>query len=330
VAPSVSIVVPTYQRRDSLMRLLDALAAQTHPLDDLEVIVVDDGSTDGTREALIAARTPYRLRGLSQPNSGAGAARNLAVSQSRGRIVVFFDDDVVPDAGAVAAHVAAHRRAPDTVVVGPMLPATTWRRPAWIEWEETKLVEQYRAMLAGLYECTPRQFFTANASIERQRFLDAEGFDPRFARAEDVEFGYRLRDLGASFIFEPAARVTHYPQRTFASWRRTPYQYGRGDVVMWRDKGHQALELAYLEFHRRHALNRSLARACVGRPVPFAAATIVLRGVVRAADALRMRVVAQSALSALFNLLYWQGVNDELGGPAELWRSVAAFGGAMA
>lgn len=322
--------MPTYQRRDSLARLLDALAAQTHPLDDLEVLVVDDGSTDGTRETLIAARTPYRLRHFAQSNSGAGAARNLGVAQARGSIVVFFDDDVVPDMGAVAAHVAVHRTAPDTVVIGPMLPATGWGRPAWIRWEEAKLLQQYDAMLAGVYACTPRQFFTANASIERRRFLDAGGFDPAFARAEDVELGYRLRDLGSRFAFEPGARVTHYPRRTFASWRRTPYQYGRGDVAMHRDKGHQALELAYLEFHRRHVLNRSLARACVGRRVPFAATTVVLRGLVRAGDALGAQGIAASALSALFNLLYWQGVNDELGGRTELWRSIAAFAEATA
>ncbi len=322
--PSVSVVVPTYQRRDSLARLLDALAAQTHPAEDLEVIVVDDGSTDGTRGALLAARPPYRLRHFAQANHGPGAARNLGVAQARGALVVFFDDDVVPDVDAVAAHVAAHRAALDTVVVGPMLPPAGWRRPPWIRWEEDKLLEQYRAMIAGVYACTPRQFFTANASLERCRFLESGGFDAAFARAEDVELGYRLRNLGSRFAFEPRARVTHYPRRTFASWQRTPYQYGRGDVAMHRDKGHQALSLACREFHRRHALNRFIARVCVGRPLTFGAATLALRGLVRATDVVGLRGVASSALSALFNLLYWQGVTDELGGRDVMWRSVAS------
>jgi GT2 family glycosyltransferase len=326
----VSVVVPTYQRRDGLVRLLDALAAQTHPADDLEVIVVDDGSTDGTDHTLRAARPPYRLRHFKQANSGPGAARNLGVAQARGELIVFFDDDVVPDRSAITAHVAAHRVAANTVVIGPMLPPGSWPRPAWIRWEEDKLLQQYSAMLVGAYACTPRQFFTANASIERRRFVDAGGFDPTFARAEDVELGYRLRDLGSRFAFDPRAAVTHYPRRTFASWRRTPYQYGRGDVAMQRDKGHEALGLAFGEFHRRHVLNRTLARLCVGRWPAFVTTTLVLRAIVHASDTLRIHRAARAALSALFNLLYWQGVADELGSRKAVWRSVAAQSGATA
>jgi GT2 family glycosyltransferase len=322
--------VPTYQRRESLVRLLDALAAQTHPLADIEVIVVDDGSADGTREHLAAARPPYRLRHFTQPNSGPGAARNLGVVHARGALIVFFDDDVVPDRGAIAAHVAAHRAAPDTVVIGPMLPPGARPRPAWIRWEEDKLLEQYSAMIAGAYACTPRQLFTANASLERRHFIRAGGFDPTFARAEDVELGYRLHDQGSSFAFEPRAAVVHHPRRTFASWRRTPYQYGRGDVAMQRDKGHEALQLAFWEFHRRHVLNRVLARLCVGRPPAFVPTTLGLRALVLVSDALRVRGIARSALSALFNLLYWQGVADALGSRDEVWRSVASHAEAAA
>jgi glycosyltransferase involved in cell wall biosynthesis len=329
-APTVSVVVPTYQRRESLTRLLEALGAQSHPLDDFEVIVVDDGSADGTGDYLAAVRPEYEFRHFWQRNSGPGAARNLGVVHARGALVVFFDDDVVPDANAIAAHVAAHRAAPDTVVIGPMLPPRVWPRPSWIRWEEEQLLQQYNAMIAGVYACTPRQLFTANASLERRSFLQAGGFDPTFARAEDVELGYRLRDRGSRFAFEPRAAVVHYPQRTFASWRRTPYQYGRGDVAMHRDKGHQALELAFWEFHRRHPLNRALARLCVGRPLAFAATTLSLRAMVRVTDALSARRVARAALSALFNVLYWQGVADALGSRDDVWRSVASQAGSAA
>lgn len=320
--------MPTYQRRESLRRLLHALEDQIHPLGEFEVIVVDDGSTDGTREWLATAEAPYHLRWIGQPHAGPGAARNAGVSEARGTIVVFFDDDVVPAHDAISWHVAAHRASPDTVVIGPMLPPRGWPRPSWIRWEEQRLLAQYRAMEAGEYECTPRQLFTANASIERERLVAAGGFDPAFARAEDVELGYRLRELGSRFAFESRARVVHYPTRTFGSWQRTPYQYGRGDVAMEREKGHQALGLAFWEFASRHPLNRALARLCVGRGLPFAAVTAALRGVIVLANAVGLHALAEHPLSALFNLLYWQGVNDALGGRDIVWRSLEATRGA--
>lgn len=322
--PIVSVVIPTYGRRASLERLLEALDHQARPSGDFEVIVVDDGSVDGTREWLAAYRPGFALRVLTQTHAGPGAARNRGVAAARSDLVVFFDDDVVPDADALEAHIEAHRGRPDTVVIGPMLPPSRWRRPAWIRWEEDRLLEQYRALDAGAYPCTPRQFFTANASIERSVFLAAGGFDVTFDRAEDVELGYRLRSRGASFVYEPRARVVHYPRRTFASWRRTPYRYGRGDVAMDRDKGHEALGLAFLEFQKRHPLNRTLAHWCVGRPVAFATLTLALRAIVRAGDQVGERRFTDRALSALFNLLYWQGVSDALGGRDEVWRQLSA------
>jgi GT2 family glycosyltransferase len=178
-------------------------------------------------------------------------------------------------------------------------------------------------MIAGEFECTPRQFYTANASLRRGRFLAAGGFDSTFKRAEDVELAYRMRDQGARFVFHPRAIVQHYAERTFEAWCRTPYQYGRYDVVMHREKGHEALPCAAHEFHSRHPLTRVLARACVGRPRLVSSAVVALRAVSGAADRLGQPGAARLALSGIFNLLYWQGVCDEFGGPAPVWQTVA-------
>jgi GT2 family glycosyltransferase len=290
---------------------------------DFEVVVVDDGSTDGTLGWLETVSTPFTLRPIGQSHGGPAAARNRGVAEARGALILFVDDDVVPDAALIASHAFAHTVAGESVVIGPMLPPDRWRRPAWIRWEEAKLVAQYEAMRLGRYPCTPRQFFTANASLARSTFIASGGFDNRFGRAEDVELGYRLRDAGLRFVFEPRAKVWHYPHRSFASWRRTPYEYGRSDVAMDHDKGHEALGLAYREFHGRHPLNRALARGCVGRPAAFATVTVLLRAAVRVADTVGADRPAAAALSALFNLLYWQGVSDALGGRHAVWRSVA-------
>jgi GT2 family glycosyltransferase len=317
----VSVIIPTFNRRASLARLIDALAAQAYPADRLEVLVVDDGSTDGTPDWVRTVHFPFPLRLIEQAHAGPGAARNRGVAEGGGELILFLDDDVAPDPGLISAHVTRHRAARDTVVIGPMLPPSDWPRPSWIRWEERKLVAQYRALDAGTLECTHRQFYTGNASLPRDWFVAARGFDPSFVRAEDVELGFRLSELGVRFAFEPSARVRHYAHRSFAAWRRIPYQYGQADVAM-RDKGHWVLKLAFADFHRRNLVSRGVARFCVGSGARVGGARVLLGGIVRAADAIGLESVASASLSVLFNLLYWQGVSDGLGGPDKVWNAI--------
>jgi len=327
--PLVSVIVPTYERCAGLQRLLLSLVEQTVAPDCFEVVVVNDGSRDGTDQMLATIQTPYRLRVVEQANAGPAAARNVGVQCAEGRLIVFLDDDVVPLPELLAAHIEAHGDADDLVVVGPMSPPPDGSRPVWIRWEERQLLKQYEAMRIGLFACTPRQFYTGNASVPRERLLAAGGFDDRFKRAEDVELAFRLWALGARFLFEPRADVLHYASRTFASWMRTPYQYGRYDVVMGREKGITTFEIACHEFERRHVWNRRLSRACVGRfwrrPAMFGLFVAAL-----VADAIGLETAASFALSAIFNLQYWQGASDELGGPAPVWQAVAEPAGVRA
>lgn len=322
--PAISVVVASYNRRAGLEQLLRALAVQTCAASRFEVVVVDDGSTDGTSDLLARIAVPFSLRGLSQENKGPAAARNLGVAHARGRIVLFLDDDVVPARGLLAAHELAHGDATNRVVIGPMLPPpTTWKQPAWDRWDAEQLQKQYRAMRDGLFACSPRQFYTANASVQRVSFQAAGGFDETFRRAEDVELAWRMSQHGAEFRFEPGAEVVHYAARTFQSWRRNAYQYGRYDVMMERDKAIPAFRIACREFHDRRTANRWLAWRCVGHTsvrIPTLAGLVTIA---RLADAVRARRVASLALSSIFGVQYWQGASDELGGPVPLRAAIA-------
>ena len=114
--------------------------------------------------------------------------------------------------------------------------------------------------------------------------IRAGGFDPAFKRAEDVELAYRLRDVGMRFVFNPRADVRHYASRSFSAWLRTPYQYGRYDVIMARDKGQETLQCATYEFYERNWLTRAMTRLCVGRPMLFGASMQLMRMAAQAAD----------------------------------------------
>ena len=203
--PTVSVVVPTYDRLPRLRRVLAGLAAQD--LDrPFEVVVVDDGSTDGTDAYLHSGAPPLPIVASTQENRGPGAARNRGVDLATGEIVVFLDDDVIPDPGLVRAHIRSHERhGGKTVVIGPMRNPPDHRMSPWIRWEQAMLAKQYDAMEAGHYDATARQFFTGNASLRREHLLAAGGFDPTLRRAEDVELAYRLADAGLTFVHEPDA-----------------------------------------------------------------------------------------------------------------------------
>ena len=141
---SVTVVIPTHDRLALLHRVLAGLSTQGG---DFEVVVVSDGSTDGTAEYLRGDATPVPVIAIVQANKGPAAARNAGIEHAHGDLVVFLDDDVVPGSGWLKAHVDAHRRlGADRVVVGPMLDAPDHVYSPWVAWEQAMLARQYRAM----------------------------------------------------------------------------------------------------------------------------------------------------------------------------------------
>jgi len=323
-APPLSVVIPTYNRLPHLRRVLDGLARQEGLAHPLEVVVVDDGSTDGTDEWLRSRHVPLPIIAHTQPNRGPAAARNTGVAACSGDLVLFVDDDVVPHPHLVQAHLRHHAGADDKVVIGPMNTPDDVELSAWTRWEQKQLDKQYSALTAGEWPVTPRQFYTGNASLARRHIESAGGFDPTFRRAEDVELAFRLADDGLHFAFAPDAVVVHYAPRSFGAWRSNAAEYGRNDVIFGRDHGRTwLLDSVYGEFHGRHRLTRMLTTASLRLPKMRPSLIAVLAGVARATNRLRLRSVADAALSALYNVEYYHGMADELGGEAALRSRLA-------
>jgi len=321
--PTVSIVVPTFNRRERLLKLLSGLDREHDAGSRFELIVSVDGSRDGTLEMLSGWKPSYPCRIVQQENAGPSAARNRAIKVAAGDVLLFLDDDVVPEPGLIERHLSAHRELADVVVIGPMLTPMTGL-PTWLRWEGAMLMKQYRAMANGDYRASARQFYTANASVRRAHVLAAGGFDERLRRAEDVELAYRLARAGLGFQFLPDACVLHEPDRSFMSWVSVGYQYGRQDVVMTRTCGHtDILPRAYREWRWRNAVSRAFTRFCVGHPLRLRAATAGIGALV----APRSPVPARLQLplcSALFNMHYWQGLADASGLGPGVWGPLTA------
>lgn len=118
--PTVSVIIPTYNRKESIRRTLASLSQQTLPVDRFEVIVVDDGSTDGTG-TLAHDSFPFTLCYVPQPNQGEIVARNTGAERSCGDLLVFLDDDIEVHSRyleALASVHVSHRRA---VVLGNLV-----------------------------------------------------------------------------------------------------------------------------------------------------------------------------------------------------------------
>ena len=317
--PSLSVIIPTYNRCGSLLRTLNALTNQTLPYNEFEVVVVSDGSTDGTTEMISSFRSDFKLNFVKQKNQGPSVARNQGARLAQSPLLIYLDDDIEPCIEFLEEHLREQHGQLRLVVIGPQTGPMAEPMSNWVAWEHLMLQKQYDNFKSGVWEAGPNNLYSGNFSVLREHLLGVGGFNEVFTRQEDVELGFRLAERGLSFRFNANADGIHRPNRTFASWYKTPYEYGRRDVQIERDGGeNEAMELARRHYQERNLVTRTLAEFCIGRPVPE---KIILQSFAFAAQR-APRSLALKVCSILFNLRYLQGMSVELGGRQALWSSI--------
>ena len=201
--PAVSVIIPTYGHRDTVVAALRSVFAQSFT--DYEVIVVNDGSPDDTAEVL----QPYvgRIRYVEQANTGQGGARNRGIELAAGEFVALLDDDDTWPADKLQWQVEAMRRHPDVVLVygedlrvdraGNPLPPTPrvgYKRPVG---------EAYGDFLEGCWISSPGQTLIRRSALEL-----VGGFDPQIWGSDDWDLYMRLARIG-SFYYEDQVAL-HY------------------------------------------------------------------------------------------------------------------------
>jgi len=316
----LSVIIPTYNRKESLLRTLKALERQTYPMNAFEVLVISDGSSDGTAEAIASLNTAYRLEFVEQSNAGPSRARNNGAQRANALLLVFVDDDIEPVACFLAEHAKAHENDANLVLIAPQSGPFGEPMPAWIEWEHRMLQKQYVNFVSGVWEIGPNNLYSGNFSVSRAALLEVGGFNENFTRQEDVELGFRLEKRGLHFKFSPKADGIHRSSRPFKSWYRTPFEYGRRDVQMSREQedGGRIMAWARKNYSERNALTKFLAKIAIGVPIMEGLVLALVRGMVFYGG----RKVALLACSLLFNLRYLQGMCQELGGRRTLWNTL--------
>lgn len=230
-----SVIIPTHNRSHIIPRILESLARQDLSVEKFEVILVADGCEDDTRDVVSSLKMPYQLKFFEQPALGLPAARNRGAAESKGKILLFLDDDMEAMPRLLTAHLKNHLQRPGGVVLGyfPVGPQ---------EREEDLFIITSKLWWSDLlndrakinHRFTFRDLCGGNFSIERNLFESAGGFDVSFhgKSREDYELGYRLIKQRISFYFEQEAVSIHHDKPTLKRAFGRARADGRGDVLI--------------------------------------------------------------------------------------------------
>jgi GT2 family glycosyltransferase len=226
-------VVPTFNRGPALAETIRRLtASELGAGDELEILVVDDGSAvparDTVASSVAAAVSPWVVRWLRQPNGGPAAARNAGFRASGGDLILFVDDDILVPPDLVRAHVDAHRQRPGSAIFGlcPFTPDAE-RRPfrAFLQ----RCLDPPVMSSEGLVEVPI--VASGQISVERHQFADDGGvYSPEMTTpaAEEYELTFRLRRRGIPILAAPWIVALHDQPVDVASYCRQQFKHGRG------------------------------------------------------------------------------------------------------
>jgi glycosyltransferase involved in cell wall biosynthesis len=231
----ISVVVPTHNRCKIAVRTLQTLFAQRVPASAYEIVVVVDGSTDGTADVLRRLRPACRFRVIEQENRGPSAARNAGYKAAEAALVLFLDDDMLCDPGLVAAHIAAQKESARAVAYGaiflspdspPSLAAECFQREIGAFHQQRKANPQLPWRVA---DCV-----FSNASVPRALLGDFSGFDETYRKREDLELGIRLLKAGVEPRYLSDAIAYQYFEKTSADLVREAEAFAVADAKLAR------------------------------------------------------------------------------------------------
>jgi glycosyltransferase involved in cell wall biosynthesis len=248
-SPSVTVVVCTRNRSTALRDAGEAALALETALG-WEMLIVDNGSTDDTVEVAraIAATDPRRVRVVVEPELGLSAARNLGVRQARGDLVIFLDDDAVPEPGWLDAYCAVFAETDALAAGGPVEPDFAAPPPAFFGAEFLPYVSAWDRGTER-HELTYSEYPRgANMGFRRAAFERFGTFDRRLGRrgrslrsCEEIELCLRIERGGGRVVYEPGARVCHRVEgdRLSVEWllARFAAQGFSEAIVEWKHDG---------------------------------------------------------------------------------------------
>jgi glycosyltransferase involved in cell wall biosynthesis len=232
---NVSVIIPAYNAGKTIAQTLEAVLAQAD--EKVEIIVVDDGSADGTAE--IVKRFPVKY--LRQENQGPASARNLGVINAQTEIILFLDSDCVPQSGWLQAMTAPFANPEISGVKGRYI---TRQKSLVARFVQLEFEERYRML-------EKRNFIdfvdSYSAGFRKSAFQAVGGFDESFPKAdnEDVDLSYKLSKAGCKMVYAPSAVVEHTHPATIVKYLKVKFGRGYWRTVVYRRHPGKAVSDSY-------------------------------------------------------------------------------------
>ncbi len=229
--PRVTVVIPVKDRAGELRRCLESLRRVRYPTEKLALVVVDDGSEDGSAEVALALGAAVVASGGR--GRGPAAARNRGAAAADGDVLAFLDSDCAASERWLL-ELTEHFEDPQVVAVGGRVDGM----------HGSSALDRYEAEMSSL--CLGRRgrsgqsgddtFYlpSCNLLIRRRDFAAAGGFREELHVGEDVDLTWRLRDRGGRIVYTPAGRIAHEHRNRLGNFVRRRFQYGTSEGLLQR------------------------------------------------------------------------------------------------
>jgi GT2 family glycosyltransferase len=230
---NISIVVPSYNGKEKVLRLLHALEKQTYL--SFEVIVVLDGSTDGSANAINSNNwTAFPLKVIEQKNNGRASARNTGVSHISTEHILFFDDDMVPFNTCIQEYMHFFQQHNNVIALGQIIEPASKNDSEIKKYKDhlnTQWNEELSAYKQNIIPDSMTVLAAANVALSASLFKELSGFDQRLKDIEDYDFALRAKQAGIKTYYVDSAIAKHQDDFSFQKYAERSKAYLKNRIL---------------------------------------------------------------------------------------------------
>jgi mycofactocin glycosyltransferase len=229
--PSISVVIPVYNRTQQLTNCLRSVCLQSYPVDRFEILVIDDGSTEDIAAVvqMIGSEWSGAIRVIRQMNGGPASARNTGVGESEADIIAFIDSDCTAETDWLSSLAPMLQNSEIAGAGGPIISAPP---QGWVDGYLFACDFFRHRVRQGVVD----YLITISAAFRRAALLSVGGFTSRKGVwNEDADLSFRLKHAGYTLVVSQFGKVTHHgAPSSFRSLIHELYRYGRGNAILSR------------------------------------------------------------------------------------------------